>query len=427
VLLLASVWTAFARPRDFPMFLAVYLPYNYAYPMQFGTGVNLTNALLLTAVVAWLRSRMDSRERIPLTFGDWAVAAYVMAGALGALHANQYEANPLGAALWDLKEWIRPFLFYYVTRGLLSNRRDLRGLAIVIFYSATLAGVSTWREGFDKAGSSIEKSRAGGPLAQPNQNGAFLVYYGAPMLGLFLLSDVRGVRRGLLALGFLVTARALLYTYSRGAYLAMAAASASMLFLRNPLFLAAVAVITWGGANAGLMPSAVTKRLGMDPEASVEIYDKSIEGNLDKSSRNRLVLWGAAEGMIRENPWQGVGLNRFAVSVDEYLDKPLPEDAPRDAHNAYLLNAAELGLGGATMMILNLAWPLALALYLYFSRRHPLDRGLALAFVGTSVGVMASCMFGSRFSEDGVIGYYWLMVAMLVVLKAQPREEGVDA
>jgi O-antigen ligase len=171
------------------------------------------------------------------------------------------------------------------------------------------------------------------------------------------------------------------------------------------------------------MPDSVAKRLGTGQDRNVEIYDDSITGNLDKSSRARLLLWGGARAMVEANPWQGVGLGRFATTVDDYLDRPLPENHPRDAHNAYLLNAAELGLPGLAMMVLNLVWPLVLALYLYFSRHHPLDRGLALAFVGTVFAVVVSCLFGSRFSEDGVIGYYWVLAAMLVVLKALPREE----
>ena len=66
--------------------------------------------------------------------------------------------------------------------------------------------------------------------------------------------------------------------------------------------------------------------------------------------------------MIEANPYQGVGLGHFAESVDQYVDKPLPENHPRDAHNAFLLTAAELGLPGLAIMVLNMLALLTLAL-----------------------------------------------------------------
>jgi O-antigen ligase len=423
LVLLGAVRAALVSPRDFPLFLAVYLPYTFAYPMQFATGVNLTNALVVLGVVAWARSRMEPRERVPLGWIDFVVGAYMAVGALGAFHANENAANPFGAALWDLKDWARPFLYYYLVRGLLAERRDVRSFAIVLFYSATLVGVSTWHEGFDKAGGSIDKSRARGPAGQANSNGAFLVYYGAPMLGLFVRPEARGLRRGLALAGFLVTARAMLYTYSRGAYIAVLVSVAGMLLLRSPLHFGAAAALGWGAESAGMMPSSVVKRLGETTKSDVEIYDPSLTANLDKSSRDRLLLWNAARAMIEANPWQGVGLDRFAATVDEYVDEPLPERHPRDAHNAFLLTAAELGLPGLAMMVLNLVSLLTLAVYVYFSHRHPLDRGLALGFVGTMLAVLVSCIFGSRFSDDAVIGYFWMLAALLMVINAQPRDQ----
>jgi hypothetical protein len=421
LLVLGAVRAAFVKPSEFPMFLAVYLPFNFAYPMQFASGVNLTNALVLLGAVAWVRSRSQPRERTPLGWIDLTVVVYLAIGGLGAVHAHENAANPLGTALWALKDWARPFLYYLLVRALLADRRDVRNLAIVLFYTATMVGFATWKEGLDRAGGSIDKSRARGPAGQANSTGAALVYYGAPMLALFVRPEARGWRRGLSVAGFLVCVRAMLFTYSRGAYFALLAAVAGLLLLRSPVHLAGAAAVGWGITEAGLLPTSVTKRMGHTTNTNVEIYDSSVAATLDKSSKERLVLWGAARSMIEANPFQGVGLGHFAESVDEFVDTPLPENHPRDAHNAYLLTAAELGLPGLAIMVLNLLSLLALAVYVYFTHQHPFDRGMALGFVGTMFAVVVSCVFGSRFSDDAVIGHFWLLAAALVVINSLPR------
>jgi hypothetical protein len=428
LLLLGAIRAAFVKPGEYPLFLAVYLPFNFAYPMQFASGVNLTNALVLLGVVAWARSRAQPRERTPLGFIDLTVVVYLAVGALGAVHAHENAANPLGTALWALKDWARPFIYYFLVRAVLADRRDVRNLAIVLFYTATLVGFATWKEGIDRGGGSIDKSRARGPAGQANSTGAALVYYGAPMLALFVRPEARGWRRGLALAGFLVCVRAMLYTYSRGAYFALLAAVAGLLLLRSPVHLAGGAALGWGINEAGLMPTSVTKRLGHTTGTTdVEIYDTSLAANLDKSSQDRLILWGAARSMIEANPFLGVGLGHFAESVDEYIDKPLPENHPRDAHNAYLLTAAELGLPGLAIMVVNLLSLLTLAVYVYFTHQHPFDRGMALGFVGMMFAVVVSCVFGSRFSDDSVIGHFWLLAAALVVINSLPRQDPAEA
>ena len=222
--------------------------------------------------------------------------------------------------------------------------------------------------------------------------------------------------------GFLVMVRSLLYTYSRGAYLALMVATASMLLLRNPIFLIGGIAVGFGADSVGLVPDSVRSRLGHSQKDDVEIYDPDVTANLDSSAQKRIVLWGAAREMIAAYPWRGVGLNRFEYEVDTYVDTPLDARHPRDAHNAYLLTAAEMGLPALVLMILLLVSLLLAALATHFSRRRDrFDRGLALGLVGTISGVATSCMLGSRFSDDGVIGYFWMLAALLIVVRGLGR------
>jgi len=52
---------------------------------------------------------------------------------------------------------------------------------------------------------------------------------------------------------------------------------------------------------------------------------------------------------------------------------------------------------------------------------------MALGFVGTMFAVVVSCVFGSRFSDDAVIGHFWLLAAALVVINSLPRQDHAEA
>lgn len=79
----------------------------------------------------------------------------------------------------------------------------------------------------------------------------------------------------------------------------------------------------------------------------------------DASAAYRLVIWRAAWNMIKANPW-GVGIGQFRDCIGQYAhtldDYALVHD--RDAHNSYVLCAAETGVLGLAVYLgaLAVAW-----------------------------------------------------------------------
>jgi len=68
-------------------------------------------------------------------------------------------------------------------------------------------------------------------------------------------------------------------------------------------------------------------------------------------------------------------------------------------------------------------WLLGTALWLRVNGTHELDRRLAMAFVGVIGGVLVSCMFGSRFSDECLIGCFWVLAGTLRALVMLERQE----
>ena len=174
--------------------------------------------------------------------------------------------------------------------------------------------------------------------------GAFLVYYGVPLLALAVGS--RPIRRALpYFAAFLVVVRATLYTFSRGAYLALAGGSATVLLFGNPLLLAAAG---GGGAVAvalfpSLVPASVVERFD-ETTTSKSVYEgDGAEVNLDKSSAHRLVIWRGAARMIAAQPLRR--RRPRPVPADDRLLHRGPTAQDRSARRAQRLHPRGRGDG----------------------------------------------------------------------------------
>jgi putative inorganic carbon (HCO3(-)) transporter len=415
---------AVLRPRWFPVLACAYLPFSRAYSVGLAIpGANMINLLIVFGMVAAISARYTRRVRrrfpsaVPLVFG------YIVLGALSLYPTLTSGEFGIGETVQLYRSWVAPIVFFLVVLATVRDRQDMADVIEVMAWTAMSVGALTWIEGIGRQDrGTIDASRVSGLMRQANSMGAFLVYYGVPLLALALMTR-SWRRRALYLAGFLVTARAMLFTFSRGAYLGFAAGSALVVLLRSPLLLLAGA---GGGALTvaafpSLIPSSVVERFGDTTSDEKGLYDPGALEQLDRSSAHRLVLWRGAVRMIAQQPLQGVGLGLFQLRIGNYTEVPLQRDDPRDAHNAFILIASEMGIPMLLLLLVLHCCFAALAFRLYFRRRMLVDRTLALAFLGCQVGVIVSCMLGSRFSDEALIAYFWMMAGMLCVTSALPQ------
>lgn len=154
-----------------------------------------------------------------------------------------------------------------------------------------------------------------------------------------------GAMAGLLAMG-------LIASWSRGAWLGVAAAGAVMLFAlprrawQGAALLVIAALAAYLALRFNLLPAAIASRLtGFAPFAGtfdvrgVDITDANF------SVIERLAHWQAASGMARQHFWLGVGLGNYEVVYPAYALINWPA-ALGHAHNIYLNMLAETGIIG---------------------------------------------------------------------------------
>jgi O-antigen ligase len=414
-----AVWAALSRPPWIPFLLAAYLPFSVRFPIVLVTAVNMTNLLVALGVVAAVRSAHRDARRVAFGWFEALLLVYLAFGVLGLAKAvSAAPEQSFADHVLVFKRWASPMVLFFVVRHVVRGRRQVLATAAAVAGAAFVVAAATCLDGYDLSGADMRpEGRVAGVIGQPNSLGAFLVYYGI----LFLAAAVKGrglVTRTTALAAFLVSVRAMMFTLSRGAYLALGGATTAVLLLGNPFYLVGAGLL---GSVAATVPQAipdsVAVRLGHTFSDREVGYDEGAEESLDKSSAERLQLWRGGLAMARAEPWFGVGLGRFQQVVPLYTEDPLGEDAPRDAHNTYILTLAELGAPALALMVALLLWLAADAVAVYMRGRTRVDRMVSLGFLGTSVAVAVSCAFGSRFSDENLIGLFWILAALVRTLR----------
>lgn len=339
------------------LLLAALIPWASVQPLPLG-GVPLDAADLLLMLVGavWLARGVVAGEIIlPQTPLRWPLTLLLGALLLALIGAQSYREG-----LPELFKWAEVLALYVLVIALLPRHRVgwLLGALLLGGVSQALLGVyqfvtQTGPEAFVLMGRFM---RAYGTLRQPNPFAGYLGLLAPLALSLTIwawqtrqpqaLRQAVAVAAGLIVLGILVS-------WSRGAWLAFAAATLVLLLvyarrsaMRVLIGLAVVAVLLAGLNAVGLLPAAVVQRLadlknyfGWMDITQVVVTDDNF------SVVERLAHWQAALGMWRDHVWLGIGPGNYSVLYPIYQignwDDPLGH-----AHNIYLNFAAEAGLVG---------------------------------------------------------------------------------
>ena len=134
---------------------------------------------------------------------------------------------------------------------------------------------------------------------------------------------------------------------------------------------------------------------------------------LSGSSRKRLEIWRGAIGIIRDYPLWGAGFETFNRLISRYT----PERLYIDAHNTYLLVAAEMGLPALGVFLIILLMILAHAASLARLSKDRLIQALGLGVAAGTCALLVSNLFGSRMNAEDLISYFWLLAGLVVGAK----------
>jgi O-antigen ligase len=336
-----------------------------------------------------------------------------------------FSGNP-GWSFWIARDLLRIATFFLVLLCTRDSRHAVRlwqaflaTLSLMAAYGLAQAYLCGTRPASVPAAWLSEicthTQRVRGPFS------IYMTFGGVLFLGvLFALAYLANVpwRRALWVLpGAGVTVAALAFTYSRNAWLGLAAGAVGLVLtaqrtLRTVAVLAAVIVL---GTVA--VPGPVAERA------------RSVVNLEDETLRDRVAMWRAGLSMIAEHPLLGVGPGEVRTWYQHYRRPEAVRPSTGHLHNSPIQIAAERGLPALA------AW---LWLWIVFfregwrilgrvGRRAPTQRALVCASLAGVAGFLVAGMFEHNFGDGEVVMVVFALMAQPWIVSRELAIPGTTA
>lgn len=417
-------FSSFSNPVFSLLALIAYLPFAKEIIGNFGAeivGLNLTNILLPIVILGWVSNSLKKRES---TFTksslNVVVALFTLLGLFSVLRAKYLygSAYALENFFIGFKGWITPILLYYIGLNMVKNKETLKKVIFVMLTVCLIVALMAIRDYLNIGnGSSLDESRVGGVFGQPNQLAGFFVYNMFLFVS-FMIYYWKDFRYWLLIVPFLICFRGIMVTFSRGAYIAFAFGGMALAFFRSKILFVFVLIGLFVSLLVpGVLPEGIRYRLA-STFGGEKVISADFQDITDASAGNRIEIWKGAVGMIKDQPLFGFGYGTFPYIIGYYA----PGLQEMDAHNTYLIIAAEMGIIALFLFILILFILIKNAMWLLKNVKDKYFKAFALGALGNIFGLMVVNMFGSRLNSEEVSSYFWIYAGLIMAAVAMKKK-----
>ena len=222
-------------------------------------------------------------------------------------------------------------------------------------------------------------------------------------------SDSPGISvwlRVLTAAGSALILGVVILTQSRGAYLAAAAALATLVLLRWPRLL-------WVAAPLGLAALFLLSRADLRDVFDVLSRDGTLGG-----WEGRLDIWRNSVQAVRDFSFTGIGIGTFTTILPLLYPLQFSVESYPHAHNHYLQIGLDLGVPGLIAYIACILNVYVMAGALY-RRRHelpPMAAALAIGSIGSLVAMFVHGLLDAVLWGTKLAFLPWILFALIATL-----------
>ena len=395
--------------------MIIYIPLQQVFPnIKIGTGVNIYNGLLASLTLGWvlyaLRNRQNLIERSKFTRPiGFFIAASLFSLIIGSISSDSY--NYLTAKFIELYQWLGVIALFFITLSVIKSKRQVYVILTIISFITLYAAADLIITHIRLDGSNYSHNlRIGGIFGAGGENdmGAFFAEYLFITFTLFFTSKRLIPKLTFLGIGAL-TLVALLFTYSRGAYIGAIFGLTLFSFLKGKRSI--ILILLFLTTIPFWAPESVKDRIEMTSDS---------EGGFEESTSSRIEFWKAGLQMFAGSPLYGVGYQRFPEELWKYMSDI---GAAHTAHSMYVKIGAEMGLLGLSIFIWLLVVFIKEAIILYRAKSDQFSYNLALGFLSSMVALLVINIFGVRFVRLELTGIFWVYAALMVRMRSMTSME----
>ena len=388
--------------------LAAYAVIDFVFRTRGGMLSGIWDELLFIVMIGvFLVHLLVKGEGFPFRLTALDVPIFVFFGiSIFLLLVNSPE---LHVAMEGIRVILQYILWYFVAVNIIKDRNAVRKLLLVLVVIAvflSLHGIyqyiigveipTTW---YDSKHETTMRTRVFSIIGSPNILGSLLVLM-LPITLSFVLNE-RGWLRKLIYIGAMgAMALCLVFTFSRGAWLAFALSAAVYTLLKDkrliiPMLLGVVVLL--------IAVPQVGDRIA---------YMLSPEYMVSSARGGRIARWTAAIEAVKTSPIFGVGLGRYGGAVAmRYIPGSFYAD------NFYLKTMAEMGIVGLTGFIYLLYRGCIESLKTIRGLKDPKLYNMAVGIFAGLIGILAQNSVENVFEVPMMATYFWLLVAVILSLR----------
>lgn len=389
----------FRKPSIYGGFFSlfcVYLPLANKIPITIFPGINRVNVFFL--ILLFLSSGRKIEKSKQAFDGVWKYGVlWIFICTFSTFLVLIIYPDSFSDSIVQLKRWIDPIIIYYFGRKLVSEA-DRAAATDGIAIGFGLFSLHLALQGMDLG----DSMRVGGAMGDINAAGAFVAAYSSVIIALLARSTSTLIGFfsfiSLLVIGIIAE----IQTVSRSGILGLGLAILVAGFFSRNFFIKCGMVLLFiiPFFTFSLLPDKLIARF------EGEDMNRSGDSEAQISSENRFRIWSGAIKMTFSNPL-GVGMDRFKKEIGNYGGLP-----GRDAHNAYLLIAAENGFAGLIIFLL-LLWHLLKRGWNSMALSNDKNSQIAgLALFSAILALAFMNFFSVTMRDANVFGYCWILAAI---------------
>lgn len=333
------------------------------------------------------------------------------------------------AKLW----YIVPFVI--LPQVLFSNMKNIQRMALsllipmLVVVIITLMRHSFYHFSFED----INKTLA--PFFRNHVNYSSMLVCLLPVVWCVWKLTSIGVRKNILLLGILIGLAALIFAYSRGAWVALVMGVIAVWIIRKKLMGAMVLAAVTGILVSTVWLVTDNNYLRFAPDHDKTIFHTNFTEHMeatvrmkDVSTAERFYRWVAGARMLADKPLTGFGPNSFYAQYKPYTVasfKTWVSDNKEHStvHNYFILIALEQGVIGLILFCILYFSMLLQAQQLYHQIQSRFYRMVALTtgIILVMIGVINS--MSDMIETDKIGSLFWLCLGMIILLRTREKDE----
>lgn len=404
--------------------LTMFVYVNLSSALEETLGIPSINKPLVALILVSVLANRFVLHRKPFVFraSEVSILLYLIVVIISVMSATADQSQ----AMERLTDLLKDVALLIIILQLCDREKVWKAMLWTLIGSAAFLSVLSWYHsllggtdnnffglanfGIHQITETFDNARVSGPLSDPNFYGQMLMMV-LPLAAYRAFAERRQIPRLIGMAAALLILGAVIFTYSRGAFLALGVVTLLIIYERrykiiNFLFIGFVAV----SIIMPLLPPGYIDRILTLGDILPGSGDAAIN---EDSFRGRASEFIIGVQMFLDYPILGVGKGNYQALYIEYssrlgLDSRLEA---RQAHNIYLETLAETGILGFGTFMIMLITMLATVLRA-MGQFRALARPDLLAWSAAIGAGLLSFMITSFFLHNDYARYFWLIIAL---------------